>query len=173
MDVDRLFTSLKQTFTQKIPGGLSQEATSRLNRSLRHYIQQGGSEQDILRETYSSMAAWLKRNSAYLAPVAAPVQDTRLTPLTMASFDSMADYTTGVTMPEEETESPLDKFEKIKARRNGLEPIPVADMSLTQTMSPSQSAITRPAFFKQPVAPTQPKDFLLKQEDIVKYRETD
>ena len=173
MDVDRLFTSLKQTFTQKIPGGLSQEATSRLNRSLRHYIQQGGSEQDILRETYSSMAAWLKRNSAYLAPVAAPVQDTRLTPLTMASFDSMADYTTGVTMPEEETESPLDKFEKIKARRNGLEPIPVADMSLTQTMSPSQSAITRPAFFKQPVAPTQPKDFLLKQEDIVKYRETE
>jgi hypothetical protein len=171
MDVDRLFTSLKQTFNQKIPGGLSQEATSRLNRSLRHYIQQGGSEQNILKETYSSMAAWLKRNSEYLQ-VPEPkkaVQEFRQTmqPLTMASFDNMTDYTTGVTMPEEDTESPLDKFERIKARRNGLEAMPIAEMS------PSQAAITRPAFFKQPVAPTQPKDFLLKQDDIVKYRETE
>jgi hypothetical protein len=177
MDVDKLFTSLKQTFTQKIPGGLSQEASSRLNRSLRHYIQQGGSEQDILRETYSSMAAWLKRNSGYLQ-VPEPkkaVQEFRQTPLTMASFDNMADYTTGVTMPEEDTESPLDKFEKLKARRNGLEAMPIqtADMSLTQAMSPSQAAITRPAFFKQPQPSVQPKDFLLKQEDIVKYRESE
>jgi hypothetical protein len=176
MDVDRLFTSLKQTFSQKIPGGLSQEATSRLNRSLRHYIQQGGSESDILRETYSSMAAWLKRNSGYLAPVPEPkkvVQEFRQTPLTMASFDSMADYTTGVTMPEEDTESPLDKFERIKARRaqanQGLDAIPTGIVDL----SPAQAAVTRPAFFKQPQPSVQPKDFLLKQEDIVKYRESE
>jgi hypothetical protein len=169
MDVDRLFTSLKQTFSQKIPGGLSQEATSRLNRSLRHYIQQGGSEQDILRETYSSMAAWLKRNKTFIgAPVSKPVQDTRLSPLNMASFDGMADYTTGVTMPEEDTESPLDKFERIKARRSrGLDAAQMTDIS------PAQSAITRPSFFKAPGEPVQPKDFLMKQEDIVKYRETE
>jgi hypothetical protein len=163
-----MFTSLNQTFSQKIPGGLSQEATSRLNRSLRHYIQQGGSEQDIMRETYSSMAAWLKRNTGFIGSPK-PAQEFRQTPLTMASFDGMTDYTTGVTMPEEDTESPLDKFEKLKARRNGLEPMPIQ----TAEMSPSQAAITRPAFFKQPVPPTQPKDFLLKQEDIVKYRETE
>lgn len=182
MDVDRLFTSLKQTFSQKIPGGLSQEATSRLNRSLRHYIQQGGSEQDIMRETYSSMAAWLKRNTTFIGvPVSKPVQSTRLSPLNMASFDNMTDYTTGVTMPEEDTESPLDKFERIKARRaRGLDAAPMAAMSSmaamspTQAMSPAQAAVTRPSFFNQnPQPPVQPKDFLMKQEDIVKYRETE
>jgi hypothetical protein len=102
----------------------------------------------------------------------------------MASFDSMADYTTGVTMPEEDTESPLDKFERIKARRaQGLDAIPVGDLSpvqsmttqsmTTQSMTSSQAAITRPAFFKQPQPSVQPKDFLLKQEDIVKYRESE
>jgi len=144
------------------------------------------------------MAAWLKRNSGYLEPVPEPkkVQEFRQTPLTMASFDTMTDYTTGITMPEEDTESPLDKFEKIKARRaqanQGLDAMPVSDLSptpsmttqsmttqsmttqsMTQSMSPAQAAVTRPAFFKQPQPSVQPKDFLLKQEDIVKYRESE
>jgi len=159
-----LLSSLKQTFSQKIPGGLTEQATSRLNRTLRHYVREiratGGSDIDILRETYSSMAKWLKRNTGFISGSEsdpAPKErekerererenNFRMPPLTMASFDNMQDYTTGVTMPSEDEESPLDKFERIKSRRTNIEPV---------------------------IQPVQSKDFLIKHDNVVKYREVE
>jgi hypothetical protein len=169
-----LLSSLKQTFAQKIPGGLSEQATSRLNKTLRHYVRQvketGGTEQDILRETYASMAKWLKRNTTFIGSSTSDpdepgpkrmgpkvVKQTgdffRMSPLTMASFDGMQDYTTGITMPSEDEESPLDKFERIKARRAN--PSEVHELETV------------------PVTRVQQKDFLMKQDDVIKYREVE
>jgi hypothetical protein len=166
-----LLSSLKQTFAQKIPGGLSEQATSRLNKTLRHYVRQvretGGTEQDILRETYASMARWLKRNTTYISgstsasdpePPKKPSGDFfRMSPLTMASFDGMQDYTTGITMPSEDEESPLDKFARIKARR----------------ANPSEIQELQPIKKESVLSSVQQKDFLMKQEDVIKYRETE
>jgi hypothetical protein len=75
----------------------------------------------------------------------------------MASFDGMQDYTTGITMPSEDEESPLDKFERIKARR--------ANPSEVQELE--TVPITRVQ------RPVQQKDFLMKQDDVIKYREVE
>ena len=155
-----MLASLQNTFTTKI-GPLSDEINSRLHRTMNHYIKEigtDGTELDILRETYASLTKWLSRHTEFLVKkVEKKLPDAqRMSPLNMASFDSMTDYTTGVTMPAEEEENPLDKFERIKARRSG--------MPLAQELE------TIPIV---KVAATQAKDFLQRQDDIVKYRETD
>ena len=140
-----MLVSLKQSFQQKIPGGLTEEATARLTRTLHHFLQQGGSEQDIMRETYSSMTNWFKRHTAQLVPRSKP-QQKRLEPSTMSSFDGISDYTTGITMPEEDEENPLDKFERLKALRAKGQDVPLT---------------------------VSPVDLLNKHDDIIKYRETE
>jgi hypothetical protein len=145
MDADKMLVSLKQSFQQKIPGGLTEEATARLTRTLHHFLQQGGSEQDIMRETYSSMTNWFKRHTAQLVPRSKP-QQKRLEPSTMSSFDGISDYTTGITMPEEDEENPLDKFERLKALRAKGQDVPLT---------------------------VSPVDLLNKHDDIIKYRETE
>ena len=106
-----MLASLRQTFMKRLPQGLTDSADIRLQRTLHHYIReilrvQGTmNEQDILRESYSSMANWFRRNTDHLVP------------------DMVS-----------------------------------AAPSVTTHLVPSL---------------VQPKDFLQKQEDVVKYRETE
>ena len=63
-----MLADLRQTFNKKIPGGLTDTADVRLNRTLSHYIkevqrvQPQPKKQDILRMSYDSMANWFRRN---------------------------------------------------------------------------------------------------------------
>lgn len=182
MDVQQMLSSLQKTFSERLPGGLSGEADSRLRRTLKHYVNEvtstAGSEQDILRETYNSMAKWLKRNTTFISSKSSVASDPspgpsqamssifasgpgRMSPLTMASFDSMTDYTLGVNMGSDDEENPIDKFERIKARR-------AAAPNSVQELEPLRKQVSIPTG-----PATQPKDFLMRQEDVVKYRETE
>lgn len=160
-----MFQSLQTTFGKRLPDGLSDEANSRLRRTLRHYVKEvtesGGSERDILRETYESMAKWLKRNTSFISSrssvVSNPTGPDRMSPLTMASLDAMTDYTLGIQMPSDDEENPIDKFERLKARR----------------ASPHATQEFEPIRLPPQVTPSQPKDFIIRQQDVVKYRETE
>ena len=72
---DLLLSDLRNTFQQKIPGGLTDAADARLNRTLQHYLKQATpsvSPRDILRLAYDSMAGWFRRNQDQLAAVQTP-----------------------------------------------------------------------------------------------------
>lgn len=114
-----MLSSLRQSFMSRLPQGLSDSADVRLQRTLHHYIReilrvQGTmNEQEILRESFSSMAQWFRRNTDHLVPELSTSR---------ASVSHVVE------------ESPV-----------------------------------------QPVQPSQvhQKDFLQKQENVVKYRETE
>lgn len=103
-----MLASLRSAFMARLPQGLSDSADVRLQRTLQHYIQeilrvQGSlNEQEILRESFTSMAHWFRRNTEHLVP---------------------------------------------------------------DVTGPTVSSIAH--------TPLQQKDFLQKQEDVVKYRETE
>lgn len=63
-----MLTDLRSTFTKKIPGGITDAADTRLQKTLRHYIGEvervKGSALDTLSLTYESMAKWYRRNLA-------------------------------------------------------------------------------------------------------------
>ena len=61
-----MLADLRSTFTKKIPGGLTDTADTRLQKTLRHYIGEvervKGSAMDTLSLTYESMAKWYRKN---------------------------------------------------------------------------------------------------------------
>lgn len=61
-----MLADLRSTFTKKIPGGLTDAADARLQKTLRHYVGEvdrvKGSAMDTLSLTYESMAKWYKKN---------------------------------------------------------------------------------------------------------------
>ena len=149
-----MLDTLHKTIGSKI--SLTDEMDTRLNRTLRHYISEvkpRGSDNDVLRETYNSFIKWVDRKKVPENPVKASSYS-RMTPLTMAPLDGMTDYTTGITMPVEEEENPLDKYERIKGRRA----LPVQELASINDVPISQ-------------VPSSNKDILQRQDDVVKYRE--
>lgn len=117
-----MLASLRSTFTARLPHGLSDSADVRLQRTLHHYIReilrvQGTlNEQDILRESFTSMAHWFRRNTEHLVP------------------DMTGSSSSSISYSPSQVPSPVP------------------------SQVPSQ---------------VQQKDFLQKQEDVVKYRETE
>ena len=117
-----MLASLRSAFMARLPQGLSDSADVRLQRTLQHYIKeivrvQGQlNEQEILRESFSSMAQWFRRNTEHLVPEAAA------------------------------THPPVIAYQ-------------------------AAPPLSGPPLSGPP--PVQPKDFLQKQEDVVKYRETE
>lgn len=61
-----MLADLRSTFTKKIPGGLTDAADTRLQKTLKHYVGEvdrvKGSAMDTLSLTYESMAKWYKKN---------------------------------------------------------------------------------------------------------------
>ncbi len=80
-----MLASLRQTFMARLPQGLTDSADIRLQRTLQHYIKevirvQGTmNEQEILRETYGSMAQWFRRNTEHLVPEMVSAKSTPIT----------------------------------------------------------------------------------------------
>jgi len=123
----------------RLPQGLSDSADIRLQRTLHHYIReilrvQGTmNEQEILRESFTSMAQWFRRNTEHLVPeVTAP---------SVSSISHSRDL-------------PVTAQASLQVQPSQVQPSQVQPSQV----QPSQ---------------VQPKDFLQKQEDVVKYRETE
>jgi hypothetical protein len=168
----RMLASLRKTFNERLPAGLSSAADSRLQRTLSHYLREVVSkkghvdEQEILRESYDSMAGWFRRNTSQLSPVfrqgaeaprAPPVIEHAVAPDMGSGLNAIG------SQPWQDThDDQLDIFERFKSQRTPPVPSPVAIPEL-QPLETRLKAATA----------TQQKDILQKQEDVVKYRDTE
>ncbi len=186
-----MLASLRQTYNARLPSGLNSSADARLQRTLNHYIRevlrvQGTfNEQEILRETFDSMSGWFRRNTDQLLPGAQsafkPVRPAGGSPFGMATGGSPAPAPAPTAL---ETDDPIALFERLKAARVGVTPLlpqpspaGIPELIAIDTRPPPPVdgiAATATAFGSTPLSAltgTQPKDFIIRQEDVVKYRE--
>ena len=138
-----LLADLRQTFNKRLPGGLTDTADTRLQRTLEHYVNEvdrvgKGGKQDILRMAYDSMAKWFRRN------LEAPSTEERF-------------------VSEME---PAAVFASIQAARG----LSAAAPTPSATEAPNLQTVEVPR--RNPVE-VQQKDVLQPQEDTVKYREVE
>jgi hypothetical protein len=170
-----MLADLRQTFNKKIPGGLTETADKRLQRTLHHYVKEvervqgstGDQVQDILRMTYDSMAAWFRRNLS----------------AAVASVKNTATATTA-TATEERFESevdPMTVFANIKAARTtGVSSFPGSSSGGPSVPSPApfrmpdlEKLDAKTREFPAPTSYIQQKDVVQPQQDVVKYREVE
>jgi len=183
----RMLASLRTTFSERIPAGLTPTADARLSKTLKHFIRevvrvQGSlQEQEVLRETFDSMKSWYRRNTTQLLGTAGiagiagsndrpepPVIEYAVAPDLVPGGGGLASI--GST-PYLEEEDPLVAFERIKAAREGRTPSANANPASTFVASTDlQSLMTMPI---QPPPSVQQKDILVRQENVVKYRDVE
>jgi len=142
-----MLADLRSTFNTKIPGGLTETADTRLQKTLKHYVGEvarvNGSPMSILSHTYESMAKWYKKN---LVPASQSQQTEK--------FESEVDPATlFASLKTGETE-----------RTGEPKPAPFGFPEL-------QKVADLPRVV--PTAYVQQKDVLQPQENIVKYREAE
>jgi hypothetical protein len=179
----QMLASLRQNFSSRLPSGLTSAADSRLQRTLGHYIREVArvqgtiNEQEVLRETFDSMAGWFRRNTAQLSPVFRQgAEPPRMPAPDMVEAAVAPDMVPGGgalsvigERPWQDTDDdPIALFERLKAARGAIAP-PSAPMSSPLSIPELQPLETR----AKPPQPVQQKDFLQKQEDVVKYRDTE
>jgi hypothetical protein len=202
-----MLASLRSTYNARLPAGLTPSADARLQRTLNHYIRevlrvQGSfNEQEILRETFDSMAGWFRRNTDQILPGTAtppavfkPIAR-HVIAMSAAAPAGGSPATATATSTPLETDDPIALFERLKAARAGAapflppEPSPagIPELRAIDTRPPppvegvlGSGATGATAFGSTPlsallgvetrIAP-QPKDFIIRQEDVVKYRE--
>ena len=142
---DLLLADLRNTFQQKIPGGLTDAADARLNRTLQHYLKQATpsvSPRDILRLAYDSMAGWFRRNQDQLTAVQMKVD------VIEEKFESEVD--------------PMTLFASLKTNKPLAQPVAFKSQDL-------EAIVSAPPL---PVS-VQQKDIVTPQQDVVKYREVE
>jgi len=146
-----MLADLRSTFTKKIPGGLTDTADMRLQKTLRHYVGEvervKGTAMDTLSLTYESMAKWYRKN---LVP---EKFESEVDPDTLfASLKPVDAKTTGNTERTGNTEKPGPK---------------AAPFGFPEL----QKVAELPRVVPTPYV--QQKDVLQPQEDVVKYRESE
>jgi hypothetical protein len=155
----RMLASLRGTFAAKLPNGLSEPVDARLKRTLSHYTREVTNvtgtmnEQEILRQSYDSMAAWLRRNTEYINTQTVSPSSTR--------FDGEVDDPLALFKS-----TPLSSLDGLPPALQAVETRPGAPLT---TLPPE----LQPADTRSPPRSLQPKDFITKEEDIVKYRENE
>ena len=183
-----MLASLRQTLGARLPAGLTDSADSRLQRTLKHYVGQvlrvqgTMNEQEILRETFDSMASWFRRNTEQLSPAMRRPSPVVEAPDVGSAFDTVGG---SGEAPLDGEQDPLVLFAKIRAARD--DPFSAAPVGgrlpePVETRKP-QAAPTLPELKPletriKPRLPAdalalQPKDFLQPQEDVIKYREAE
>jgi hypothetical protein len=165
-----MLASLRKTLGARIPWGLSEPADTRLKRTLSHYIKEVArvrgtlDEQEILRETFDSMAGWFRRNRELLGGPSSPrryaVSAPPVIEHAVSPEPSMGDYDSA------EEEDPMMLFQRLKAQRAGAGASP--DVGSQYGRSTPLADLDG-----ETAAAVQPKDFLQAQESVVKYRETE
>jgi hypothetical protein len=158
----RMYNSLQQTITERLPNGLTEAAKRRLERTLRHYtteiIRINGSfqEQDILRETYDSIVKWFRRHTSQLTPYISEKPN--------EAFSNQYEKST----PIQYISTPIDALESADENPvplpRHIKPIPNHVPEFDPILASAPNV---------PHIPVQQKDFLQRQDDVMKYRETE
>lgn len=125
-----MLASLRQTYTKRLPAGLTPTADARLQRTLNHYIREvlrvhgTFNEQEILRETFDSMSGWFRRNTDQLLPGTAspvsafkPIRSPLPPPSTAAPTGGSPALPTPIATVDLEAEDPIALYERIRAAR--------------------------------------------------------
>jgi len=140
-----MLADLRSTFTKKIPGGLTDAADTRLQKTLRHYVGEvervKGSAMDTLSLTYESMAKWYRKN------------------LVQEKFESEVDPDTLFA-----SLNIAGKPETGNTERTGPKAAPF-DFPELQKVADLPRVVPAPY--------VQQKDVLQPQENVVKYRESE
>ena len=155
MSFQDMLVDLRSQFNKRIPGGLTDTADKRLNRTLEHYVGEvervgKGEKQDILRLTYDSMAKWFRRNLEK-----GPVTTERF-----VTESSEGRFTTEL--------DPAEVFAAIKAARAS-----PSDPSPAPFRMPDLQTVTPMPPVQNTMYGVQQKDVLQPHEDTVKYREVE
>ena len=190
-----MLASLRQTYTKRLPTGLTPTADARLQRTLNHYIREvlrvSGTfdEQEILRETFDSMSGWFRRNTDQLLPGTAAAAPSAFKPVRAPPVGGSPVPAAPTPDPYGETEDPIALFERLKSAREGgvplftqPSPMGIPELKAIDTRPPPMvegipSFAAGGSFGSTSLSALlgdsgpQPKDFITRQEDIVKYRE--
>ncbi len=189
---------LRQKFNERLPGGLTDVADTRLQRTLQHYIKEviringNMDEQEILRVTYDSMAGWFRRNTTQLNPAfrkpTPPIIDYAAAPDVVPGGGGLSAVGGSGDALYDGEEDPIVLFERIKAARDSIPPPAGGAGGPTRFPEPVETrTATTPApapmripelesietRARVPAGGIQPKDFLQRQENVVKYREVE
>jgi hypothetical protein len=180
----RMLASLRQTFNARLPDGLTPQAEARIRRTVTHFRSQVTSkqgslnEQEVLRLSYDSMVDWFRRNTQYVRPAPVEIEGAVLP-------DSVP--STGLNaiggMPFDGEVDPSVLFAQMIAdRQAAMGPAPGSGgKTLLDELQPVETRVRIPADLKPP-APietrspppvVQQKDFITRQEDVIKYREVE
>jgi hypothetical protein len=192
MDVtthNRLLGDLRETFSSRLPAGLTEKADTRLRRTLEHFVGEVKrirgviDEKEVLRETYESMTGWFRRNTDQI--LGTPVSPFRPADVESAVAPDLIPgggglHAIGGERMDGEVEDPLSMFHMATTDMDRfLRPEPSAGSppAMPVALKPLE---TRAAIvdytataLSVPAVPAQAKDFLQKQEDVVKYREVE
>jgi hypothetical protein len=151
-----LLADLRSTFTKKIPGGLTETADARLQKTLKHYVGEvnrvKGSTMDTLSLTYDSMAKWYKKTLTQTMEKF----ESEVDPDTL--FASLKTPTTGKT----ENTGNTERTERTERTEPKAAPFELPEL---------QKVVDLPRVIPAPYV--QQKDVLQPQENVVKYRESE
>lgn len=171
----RMLASLRKTFNDRLPAGLTTTADSRLQRTLSHYIREVArvkgriDEQEILRESYDSMTGWFRRNTSQLSPIfrqgaepprIPPVIEHAVAPDLGSGLNAI-----GSQPWQDSQDDPIVLFERLKNQRPLSTPLVPSPVSIPE-LQPLETRL-------KAAGAVQQKDVLQKQEDVVKYRDTE
>jgi len=199
----RIVGFLRQQYVQKLgTNALPERMDTRLQKTVQHYMAeidraQAGKpvpalNQEVLRESMSSIDAWLKKqepagpssaSSAFPSP-AFPANggDTRLFEDTSTRYESMmAERTPPVQFappPQdfrqplyESEEDPVVLMQRMQKQREDQARSKLPRLEITETAS-SNPVPPQATAAPELLAP-RPQDYIIPQEDVVKYRETE
>jgi hypothetical protein len=196
----RMLASLRQTFNVRLPDGLTPQAEARLRRTVGHFRaqvteKQGTlNEQEVLRLSYDSMVDWFRRNTQFVRPPPVEIERAVLPDSVPATgpFDGEVDPSVlfaqmiadrqaamgpapgsggmgvgGKTLLDELQPLESSSSRQLPAHLLGVETRvrPPADLKMPV---PIETRTPPPAYER-----VQPKDFITRQEDVVKYREVE
>jgi hypothetical protein len=192
---DRLLTDLRGTFEGKLPSGLTEKAETRLRRTVEHFMGEVTrtrgllDEQEVLRTAFDSMTSWYRRNTDQIFGYTgkSPFAPTDYEPAVAPDLIPGGGATRAVggsARMDGEVDDPMAMFQQDR-------------VDMTRFLRPDDS-FTRPTDSAGPTPPmpsllkpietrvaavtatdvsfntgVQQKDFIQKQEDVVKYREVE
>lgn len=155
--IERMYESLQQTISERLPNGLTSAAQHRLKKTLQHYTNEilrthgAIQEQDILRETYDSIVKWFRKHTSQLAPI--------------KGKETFSNPHEKPSTPVEFLSTPIDELDE-----NPVAVQPRHIQPASNHVPEFNPILVKPSIQHVPV---QQKDFIQRQDDVLKYRETE
>jgi len=173
----RMLASLRTSFNGRLPAGLTQTADKRLQRTLQHYIRevvrvQGKlQENEVLRETFDSMASWFRRNTQQILPQTAtappPPIEHAVAPDIVPGGGGLANIGGSPWWEEEDSAKALERIRAVRGSSGTEAPVTLST-DLASLMGGAAAAAEASL-----TTGVQQKDFIQRQESIVKYRDVE